>query len=158
MKIRCTYVGSAEVHAKKFAGVAGAMYEGRGLYNKRSGLPIDMPQRDELCAPMVMSDSLDHVAPDGSLVTSKSHRREVCARNDWYPYERMIPRGERQSRPRGLVNERFAKKRGLKTSEAAQEWLANDRRKKAKGARLDIRENVAGPQFSGPMVPYSSST
>ena len=140
MRTRCTYVGSAASHAKKFTdpetGIVKGDYEGKGLYNKKTGWPIDMPQREELCAPIVMSDIPEHVAPDGTHVTSRSHRREVCDRNGYVPYEKRIPKGERESRPRGYANERYAKKRKTRVNEAAEEWMTNKTKKTAKAAGL----------------------
>jgi len=133
MITRCVYVGSADDHARKFT--CGG-YEGRGLYNKKTGWPIDMPQRDELCAPLIMADVSEHVAPDGTVVSSKSTRREVCKRNGWEPREKVIQHNERETRPTGYVNPTFAKKRGLKLCDKAQQWHHNRRRRQAQLAGL----------------------
>lgn len=138
MRTTCCFVASAADHARLFAAEERTLgcYEGRGLYNKKTGYPIDMPQREELCAPLVMKDVDEHITPMGEVVSSKSTRREVCKRHGWEPYEPLIPRGERETRPRGYTNKKFTKKRGLKTSEAAQEWLRNAHKKQAVKAGL----------------------
>ena len=133
MITHCVYVSSAEVHAQKFK--VGS-FDGRGLYNKQTGYMIDMPQRTDVCAPIVMRDVEEHVAPDGSVVSSKSTRREVCKRNGWEPLEKVIQKKEREVRPSGYVNPKFTKKRGLQLCDKAQQWHANRRNRQAKDAGL----------------------
>lgn len=128
---RYVLVRSDADHARRFKI---GRYEGKGLYNKRSGYMIEMPQRVELQAPIVMRDVPEHVAPDGSVVSSRPHRTEVCKRNGWEPLEKVIQKGERETRPHGYVNETFTKKRGLRTCDKAMQWHASKKEKHAKAA------------------------
>lgn len=61
----------------------------------------------QIRAPMVMRDTPEYQSPiDGRLITSRSHRREDMRRNNCVEVDPP-------KRPRGLKNERFARKRGL---------------------------------------------
>lgn len=75
----------------------------------RDGMPMlnQFELAGEVCAPMVMRDTPEYRSPiDGRLITSRSHRREDLRRNNCVEVD--PPR-----RPRGLKNERFARKRAL---------------------------------------------
>lgn len=98
--------------------------------DKRTGKPMHKPFAGQIVAPIIMPDTPEHMAPDGTLITSRSHRDELCKRNDWVPYEKI------NSRPRGYANKKFAEKRGLQVSEASQEWLKNKHTEQAKKAGL----------------------
>jgi hypothetical protein len=66
------------------------------------------------CAPMVVSDTPEYISPaTGKLIHGKRERREDLARSGCVPYEPI------SNRPRGIANERIAKKYGLKVNEAA---------------------------------------
>lgn len=141
---RYVMIESAAAHAARFQG-AGA-YEGAGLYRLQSGYAIDLPQRPiEQCRPYYQADCPEHVAPGGTHVTSHSTRREMMRRNGWVDWEPLqVGSFARRDggRPHGLskgggyINEKFARKRGRKTSEAAQEWMAVEKVKKLKKAGL----------------------
>lgn len=138
MRTRYVMVGSAADHSARFQGVGA--YEGDGLYNKASGLPMDRPQRtvDEMM-PQVMKDCPEHVLPGGNYVTSHSRRREIMKANGWSDYEpintgsfarRGGGRPTATHKDGGYISESFTKKRGLKTSAGAQEWMADAKAKK----------------------------
>ncbi len=54
------------------------------LYSKTgNGAPIDIPERETLCTPMIMRDTPEYASPiDGRMITSRSHRREDLLRNN----------------------------------------------------------------------------
>lgn len=84
-----------------------------GHFRDRDGNPMDVPERDEVCAPMVCPDIREYRSPiDGSLITSRSHRRYDLEKNGCYE---MDP----PKRRRGYRNKRFAAKHGLPLNEEA---------------------------------------
>ena len=75
---------------------------------KRTGEPMPMPARDEICMPRVMGDIPEYRSPvgDHKMITSRSERREDLRRHGCVE----VPPRET---PRGLKNRRFAEKNGL---------------------------------------------
>lgn len=55
-------VKSSDAFSKLFHGKRQATYDGPGLYNKVTGYMMDLPQTDEICAPMVMPDIREFIA------------------------------------------------------------------------------------------------
>ena len=129
---RFIYCSTERDHAQKFKGLPKASFVGRGLYSKDAGVPMEIPDRGgELCAPIVMPDTPEHVAPDGTLITSRTHRDELCKRKGWTPYERLT------NRPRGLANRNYAKKVKMEVSEEAEEYMKNRKKRAFKKAGLN---------------------
>ena len=77
--------------------------------------PMYIPDRgDEICAPMVISDTPEYVSPvTGRPVDGRRARREDLARSGCVPCEPLT------NRPRGISNPKFAAKHGLKVDEAS---------------------------------------
>lgn len=84
--------------------------------DKKTRERMHVPDRGgEISVPMVVSDIPEYRSPvDGKLISSRSTRREDMKKNDCVPWEPI------SNRPRGIPNERIAKKYGLKVNEAAQ--------------------------------------
>lgn len=83
------------------------VFRNRQWIDPRNGEPMAIPERTELCAPMVRSDIDEYRSPiDGKPITSRSHRRYDLESNGCVPAE---PR----KKPRGYKNARFAQKHGL---------------------------------------------
>jgi hypothetical protein len=75
--------------------------------DRKTGAPMDKPYAGQVVAPRVMSDIPEYRSPiDGTLITSRSQRREDLKRNDCVEVDPP-------KRPRGFKNERFAKRHGL---------------------------------------------
>lgn len=81
--------------------------------DKRTGEIMDLPVRDGLAAPIVVSDIPEYRSPiDGSLITSRSQRREDLLRNNCVEYEPSLSPTKGKFR-----NKEFCAKRGLQVSE-----------------------------------------
>ena len=81
--------------------------------DKRTGEPMELPERGEICRPYVCSDIPEYASPvDGRMITSRSHRREDLIRNDCYEIDPP-------KKKRGIGNARFAAKDGLPVCEEA---------------------------------------
>lgn len=79
-----------------------------GAWRDRDGNPMEIPERDGVCAPRVQSDIPDYRSPiDGKLIGSRSHRRYDLEKND------CVEVDPRPKEKRGYRNPHFAKKRGL---------------------------------------------
>lgn len=90
-------------------------WENGNWVDKRTGQPMDIPERSEICAPMVQSDIPEYRSPiDGTLITSRSTRREDLKKNGCVEWEPSLSK-----RAGGLGNPKFAAKHGLPLSEAA---------------------------------------
>ena len=87
-----------------------------------------------MCKPMyVVSDMEPYqsVVENGKVIGGRAQRREEIKRladRDLVPWEPI------NNRPRGLINDEFCRKRGLKTSEAAKDWAKNKLDTQAKKA------------------------
>lgn len=138
MRTSYVMVESAAAHAARFQGAG--YYDDAGLYERTTGHRMGLPQRtvDEMM-PQVMKDCPEHVLPGGNYVTSHSRRREIMKANGWSDYEpintgsfarRGGGRPTVKHKDGGYISESFTKKRGLKTSAGAQEWMANTKAKK----------------------------
>lgn len=91
------------------------------FYDRSTGEPMEIPEREGVCMPMVRSDIPEYLSPiDGKPITSNSHRRYDLEANGCVPAE---PR-----KKRGYKNPRFAAKHGLPLNEEGREAL--ERRKK----------------------------
>ena len=85
----------------------------RYVWDKDASRFVDRKTREPMqvntraiCMPMVMRDIPEYRSPiDGSLITSRSHRREDLARNGCIELD--------PPKPRGFKNKRFAKKHNL---------------------------------------------
>lgn len=89
-------------------------------------------------APMVMRDIPEYQSPiDDRWITSRSWRREDLKRNDCVEVD--PPR-----RKRGVINEAFAAKRGLKVCEATAE-AARHRRERLADRRRKAAEALTQP-------------
>lgn len=75
---------------------------------KKTGEPMHLPDRTEICCPRVWSDIEDYVSPTGdhAVIGSRSAQREDLKRHDCV----LVPPREK---PRTMKNPRFAKKYGL---------------------------------------------
>lgn len=77
---------------------------------------MPMPERDGVCCPRVISDIEEYRSPiDGSLITSRSHRREDLLKNGCVEAP--------PCKKRGFKNPEFAAKRGLELNEEARDTL-----------------------------------
>lgn len=86
---------------------------GGQLVDKRTGEPMEMPDRVGLCTPMVQSDIQEYRSPiDGTPITSRSSRRYDLEKNGCV---------EAEPKRRGYRNPSFALKRGLKLNEEARD-------------------------------------
>lgn len=93
--------------------------------------PMSIPKRSGVCAPMmIIPDITPHVAPTGEIISTRSDRDELRHKHGIIPYERL------HSRPRGYINDKFTKKRGLKTCEETQDHFANQKREALKRAGM----------------------
>ena len=73
--------------------------------------PMEVPERDGVCAPRVMSDIEEYRSPiDGRLIDSRSARRYDLESNGCVEVDPP-------KRKRGYRNPGFARKRGLELSE-----------------------------------------
>jgi len=81
-----------------------------------TGVPMELPERDGICVPFVVSDIPDYRSPiDGRMISGRSQRREDLKRNNCVPYEPSL------SPTKGkLRNKEFCEKRGLSVSEEFQ--------------------------------------
>jgi len=62
--------------------VATYKWDGQTWVCKRTGEPMDIPERSEVCAPIVRSDIPEYRSPiDGKLISSRSTRREDLKKN-----------------------------------------------------------------------------
>lgn len=85
-----------------------------GHWRDQNGDPMPLPDGNDVCCPRVLPDIAEYRSPiNGTLITSRSHRREDLKRNDCVEAE---PR-----RNRGYRNPSFALKRGLPLNEEARE-------------------------------------
>lgn len=79
--------------------------------DKRTGERMVLPERGEICAPLVMPDTPEYASPiDGRPITSRSARREDLKRNNCVEWGDM-------PRVNGGVakSKEFARKHGLKS-------------------------------------------
>lgn len=87
------------------------VWRDRRWIDKRTGEPMKLPERAEVCAPQVMSDIPEYISPVTELpITSRSQRREDLKRHNCIEVD--PPR-----KPRGFKNPRFAAKYGLPLNE-----------------------------------------
>ena len=71
-----------------------------------TGEPMDMPHRDGVCMPMVVSDVPEHIGPDGkTVVSSRAQQREIAKRDGFIPWEPI-------NHPKGYLDERMARAAG----------------------------------------------
>ena len=90
-----------------------------------SGQPMDMPERDGVCCPRVMSDIEPYASPiDGKMITSRSARRYDLESNNCHEVDPPSKKG------RGYKNPNFALKRNLPLTEEARENLVQKRKEK----------------------------
>lgn len=84
-----------------------------GFYDRSTGERMELPARDDLAKPIVVSDIPEYRSPiDGKLITSRSHRREDLARNGC-----VDARDVASATGGKFKNKRFCAKRGLQVSE-----------------------------------------
>ena len=81
-----------------------------------TGVPMELPERDEICLPFIVSDIPDYHSPiDGRLISGRSQRREDLKRNNAVEYEPSL------SPTKGKIrNKAFAAKHNLQISEEFQ--------------------------------------
>lgn len=85
----------------------------RDGFKNRNGEPMPMPERDGLCAPMIISDMEPITSPiDGKPITSRSALRYELEKHG----KRIVEPSESPTKGK-IRNEAFAKKRGLTVSE-----------------------------------------
>ena len=74
---------------------------------KRTGEPMPMPHRDEICMPRVMGDIEPYVSPvgDHAVIGGRAQQRDDLKRHDCV----LLP----PKPPRALKNRAIAEKRGL---------------------------------------------
>lgn len=90
-----------------------------------TGERMPLPAGNDVCCPMVRSDIEPYASPiDGRMITTRSERRYDLESNGCIE-------ADPPKKKRGYVNERFAKKRGLKINEETQEKFNAARKKKA---------------------------
>lgn len=120
---RYVRINSADAYAKRFPAKPHG-YEGPGSYNIRTGYMMDLPQRPEPCAPYIIPDIPTHIGPSGHVVHSRSDQRDEFKRSGTTIHEPLDkrPRGEK-----GYANKKWTKRRGVKWSEEAHEWCANEK-------------------------------
>lgn len=83
--------------------------------------PMEMPERDGVCCPMVIGDIEPYASPiDGKMITSRSARRYDLESNNCREVDPP-------KRPRGYKNKKFAERRGLKLNEEAMDTLKRKR-------------------------------
>jgi len=91
------------------------VYRNGALVNRVTGEPMltDAERAGPVATPMVMSDIPTYASPiDGTMITSRSQRREDLARNN------CVEAGDMPSPTGGKIrNKAFAAKRGLQVSE-----------------------------------------
>lgn len=76
--------------------------------------PMQLPERSEVCAPIVQSDIKEYASPiDGRMITSRSARRYDLESNG------CVEIDPRPKEKRGYRNPHFALKRGLPLREDA---------------------------------------
>lgn len=81
--------------------------------------PMPIPERDGVCCPLIQSDITEYRSPiDGSMITSRSARREDLKRNDCVEVDPP-------KKPRGYKNPNFARKRGLPLREDVRDTIVN---------------------------------
>jgi hypothetical protein len=94
--------------------------------NPATSEPMQIPKRERLAAPRVVRPFAPYRSVvTGGVVDDGSKRREevaIAADRGLVPFERI------DTRPPGLINDRFAARGGRATSEAAKEWVSNKRR------------------------------
>lgn len=98
--------------------------------DKKTGERMPVPDRGEICAPMVISDIPPHVGPSGRLITSRSEQREEWKRTGTCAWEPL------DNRPRGLSDSKIAAKAGKRVDEATVEWLSKKQKAIADGTYL----------------------
>lgn len=78
--------------------------------DKRTGERMPMPERGEICAPQLMPDVPAYASPiDGTMITSRSQRREDLKRNN------CVEAGDMPRLNGGFCKDKnFARKHGLK--------------------------------------------
>lgn len=100
----------------------------------KTNAPMPIPKRKGVCKPMFVVPDIEpyqSIVENGRVISGRAARREEIARQadkGFVPWEPI------NDRPRGLINEEFCKRGGLKTSEAAKEWAKNKFTKQAKSA------------------------
>lgn len=105
-----------------------------GQFVDKDGNPMEVPERDTIQAPMVMTVNFE---PYRSCVTGqvvdgqRARREEIAIGKDkgLVPFERI------DGHPGGLINPEFAKRGGRRVSEAATEWAA--KKKAATAVKTD---------------------
>lgn len=79
-----------------------------------SNEPMQIPERDGVCMPLINSDIKEYVSPvTGKLISSRSTRRYDLESNGCIE-------ADPPKKHRGYHNKAFAKKRGLKLAEEAR--------------------------------------
>ncbi len=85
------------------------------------------PKRSDFPCPMIIRPFEPYRSViTGEMITDRSQRREETRRardRDLEPWE------PRSDRPLGFINEEFCRRGGLKISEEAQEWAAEQKKK-----------------------------
>lgn len=89
------------------------VWKGDKFVDRKTGEPMPVPERGEICRPYVCGDIAEYASPvTGQMITSRSQRREDLKRNDCYEIDPP-------KRKRGIGNPRFAAKHGLPLDEEA---------------------------------------
>ena len=81
--------------------------------DRQTGIPMEKPFANEICAPHVISDIPDYASPiDGRMITSRSERRDDLKRNNCVDARDFpSPTGGKYR------NKEFCAKRGLQVAE-----------------------------------------
>lgn len=86
------------------------VFRNGGFVDKRTGEPLVLPARTEICAPLVMPDTPTYLSPiDGREISGRAARREDLKRNN------CVDAGDMPRVNNGLIkSKKFARKHGLK--------------------------------------------
>ena len=95
-------------------------------YGKHDGVRMPVKRRPVAqLRPQIIFDRVEYMSPmeDGKLITGRRQRREDMAKHGMVPWEPI------NNRPRGYADRKFCKANNLPHSEAAEEWLGNEKKK-----------------------------
>lgn len=89
------------------------IFKGGRFVDKKTGEPMQLPERGEICMPYVAGDIPEYASPvTGKMITSRSHRREDLKRTGCFEVDPP-------KKKRGIGNPRIAAKYGLPLDEEA---------------------------------------
>ncbi len=85
--------------------------------DRTTGEPMEMPERDGVCLPQIISDIEPYLSPiDGRYISGRAAKRDDLARHDCIDW-RDAPRPKGKTADGKFKNKRFAKKYNLPLSE-----------------------------------------